>query len=367
MFTNIGNSRCRSASRNSIATTPAVDMFAAADGITQFYLRLKKMDNQHETQVSPGHSNEPGWERSVIEKLALAAINEQAKARRWGIIFKSLMFIYLVVILVIATYPKIKGDIGGDGKYHTAVVDIVGMIAEGKDANADKIIESLRNAVKDKNTKGIILHANSPGGSPVQSSYVYDEIRKIKKEHPKLPIYSVVSDICASGCYYIAAASDKIFVNQASIVGSIGVLMDGFGFVETLQKLGIERRLLTAGTHKAMLDPFSPPKEDETRYMQTLLDQVHQQFINAVKAGRGDRLKDSPDLFSGLVWTGEQGIKLGIADAYGTPDYVAKEIIGAEKKVDFTQQEHLLDKLTGKLGASFAQSISNMIQGISLR
>ncbi|MGR8979706.1 MAG: signal peptide peptidase SppA [Gammaproteobacteria bacterium] len=325
------------------------------------------MDNQQENQKSPGHSREPGWERSVIEKLAFAAINEQAKARRWGIIFKSLIFIYLVAVLIIAIYPKIKEDITADGKNHTAVIDIVGMILEDKAANADNIIESLRNAVKDKNTKGIILHANSPGGSPVQSAYIYDEIRKIKKEHPKLPIYAVVSDICASGCYYIASASDKIFVNQASIVGSIGVLMDGFGFVETMQKLGIERRLLTAGSHKAMLDPFSPPKEEETRYMQTLLDQVHQQFINAVKAGRGDRLKDSPDLFSGLVWTGEDGVKLGIADAYGTPDYVAKEIIGAEKKVDFTKQERLLDKLTGRLGAAFAKSIGDTIQGLSIR
>lgn len=312
-------------------------------------------------------SEEPGWERAIIEKLALAAVTEQAKARRWGIFFKSLMFIYLIALLGIAVYPKIKQDIGADGDSHTAVIDIKGIIDEGKDANAENIIESLRDAVKDKKTKGIILHANSPGGSPVQSSYVYDEIRKIKKEHPDLPVYSVVSDICASGCYYIAAASDKIFVNPSSLIGSIGVLMDGFGFVDTLQKLGIERRLLTAGTHKAMLDPFSPPKEDERRFMQGLLDQVHQQFIGAVKAGRGDRLKDTPDLFSGLVWTGEEGVKLGVADAFGNDDYVAKEVIGAEKKVDFTQQERLLDRLAGRLGAAFGQSVSALVQGLSLR
>ncbi|MGZ8200055.1 MAG: S49 family peptidase, partial [Methylosarcina sp.] len=250
------------------------------------------IDNQQNNQVNTSPSSEPGWERAIIEKLALAAVNEQTRARRWGIFFKSLIFIYLIVLAVMMMYPRIKEGFGVDNQYHTAVVDVVGMIAEDKEASAESIIEGLRNAVEDKNTKGIILHANSPGGSPVQSAYVYDEIRKIKKEHPHLPVYAVVSDICASGCYYIAAASDKIFVNQASLIGSIGVLMDGFGFVETLEKLGIERRVLTAGTHKALLDPFSPPKEEETRFMQSLLDQVHQQFISAVKAGRGERLKD---------------------------------------------------------------------------
>lgn len=320
------------------------------------------MDNQSKAEVT----REPGWEREVIEKLALAAVAEQAKARRWGIFFKSMMFAYLIVLSVVAIYPKISRDFGVDSKDHTAVIDVVGMIAEGKEANADSIIESLRNAVKDEHTKGIILHANSPGGSPVQSSYVYEEIRKIKKEHPNLPVYAVVSDICASGCYYIVSASDKIFVNPSSLVGSIGVLMDGFGFVDVMQKLGVERRLFTAGAHKAMLDPFSPSKEEETHYVQGLLNQVHQQFIGAVKAGRGDRLKEYPDMFSGLVWTGEEGVKLGIVDAVGNQDYVAKELIGAETLVDFSQQEHLLDKIAGKLGASFGQAIGSMVQGVSL-
>ncbi|MGZ8174421.1 MULTISPECIES: S49 family peptidase [Methylobacter] len=321
------------------------------------------MDNQNKPEVT----RESGWEREVIEKLALAAITEQTRARRWGVFFKSLMFVYLIAVFGVAMYPKLKQDIGVDSKDHTAVIDVVGMIAEGKDANADSIIESLRNAVKDKHTKGIILHANSPGGSPVQSSYVYEEIRKIKKEHPDLPIYAVVSDICASGCYFIVSASDKIFVNPSSLVGSIGVLMDGFGFVDGMQKLGVERRLFTAGAHKAMLDPFSPSKEDETQYIQGLLNQVHQQFIGAVKAGRGDRLKENPDMFSGLVWTGEEGVKLGIADGVGNQDYVAKELIGAETQVDFSRQEHLLDKIAGKLGASFGQVIGSMVQGASLR
>ena len=321
------------------------------------------MDNQNKPEVT----RESGWEREVIEKLALAAITEQTRARRWGVFFKSLMFVYLIAVFGVAMYPKLKQDIGVDSKDHTAVIDVVGMIAEGKEANADSIIESLRNAVKDKHTKGIILHANSPGGSPVQSSYVYEEIRKIKKEHPELPIYAVVSDICASGCYFIVSASDKIFVNPSSLVGSIGVLMDGFGFVDGMQKLGVERRLFTAGAHKAMLDPFSPSKEDETQYIQGLLNQVHQQFIGAVKAGRGDRLKENPDMFSGLVWTGEEGVKLGIVDGVGNQDYVAKELIGAETQVDFSRQEHLLDKIAGKLGASFGQAIGSLVQGASLR
>jgi protease-4 len=201
----------------------------------------------------------------------------------------------------------------------------------------------------------------------VQSAYVYQEIRSIKKDHPNLPIYAVVSDICASGCYYIASASDKIFVNQSSLIGSIGVIMDGFGFVDTMQKMGVERRLLTAGAHKAMLDPFSPPKADETQFMQTLLDQVHQQFISAVKDGRGNRLKESPDMFSGLVWTGEAGVKIGIADDFGNDDFVAKNIIGAETLVDFTHQGSLLDKMAGKLGASFSKGIGSLVLNPALR
>jgi protease-4 len=277
------------------------------------------------------------------------------------------MFVYLFAIFGIAIYPKIKQSVSNDGKYHTAVIDVVGVIAEDKDANAATIIESLREAVKDEYTKGIILHSNSPGGSPVQSAYVFAEIRKLKKEHPDLPIYAVVSDICASGCYYIASASDKIFVNQSSLIGSIGVIMDGFGFVDIMQKMGIERRLLTAGAHKAMLDPFSPPKADETQFMQTLLDQVHQQFISAVKTGRGDRLKETPDMFSGLVWTGEASVKLGVADEFGNDDYVAKNIIGAEKLVNYTEQGTLLDKLAGKLGTSFGKAISSLLLNPSLR
>lgn len=315
------------------------------------------MDNQHDQHTASA----PVWERDVIEKLAFAALTEQKRTRRWNIFFKMLLFLYLLVLGGIALYPKFKSEMIDVGEGHTAVIDIVGMIAEDKQANAEDIIDSLREAVKDPNTKGIILHANSPGGSPVQSAYVYDEIRKIKKEHAQLPIVAVVSDICASGCYYIVSASDKIFVNQASLLGSIGVLMDGFGFVEAMQKLGVERRLMTAGDHKALLDPFSPPKPEESQYMQTLLDQVHQQFINAVKSGRGDRLKETPEMFSGLVWTGESCVKIGLADDFGTEDSVAKEVVGAKKRVDFTHRERLLDRIAGKLGSSFGQTITQLL------
>ena len=311
-------------------------------------------------------ANKPGWEREIVEKLAFAAITEQRKARRWGIFFKLLMFGYLLAVLGVAMYPKFKQEMGVGGKNHTAVIDLVGMIAENQNANADSIIGSLRNAAKDKNTKGIIIHANSPGGSPVQSAYVYDEIKKIKQEHPDLPIHAVVSDICASGCYYIVSAVDKIYASPASLIGSNGVIMDSFGFVETMKILGVERRLLTAGAHKALLDPFSPSKPDENQYMQGLINQVHQQFIDAVKKGRGARLKETPDMFSGLVWTGEESTKLGIIDAMGTQDYVAKEIIGAETLVDFTQQERLVDRIAGKLGASLGLGISNLVKGWSL-
>ncbi|MEC4749463.1 signal peptide peptidase SppA [Methylomicrobium sp. Wu6] len=325
------------------------------------------MSENQQDKPSASPTGDTGWERAVIEKVALAAIEEQAKARRWGIVFKSASFLYLTVLIGIAVFPSLKKDIGSGDKEHTAVIDVVGMIAEDKAANADTIIKSLRKAVKDENTKGVILHANSPGGSPVQSNYVYEEIRKIKKEYPKTPIYAVVGDICASGCYYIASASDKIFVSQASLIGSIGVIMDGFGFVDTMQKFGVERRVLTAGTHKAMLDPFSPRKDDETQFMQRLLEQVHQQFIKAVKDGRGNRLKESPELFSGLIWTGEEGVKLGIADAYGNDDSVAKDIIGANKLVDFTEQESLLDRMAGKLGASFVHAIGSVAQNWELK
>lgn len=327
------------------------------------------MESNHDNQAVAHGRQKDNWERETIEKLAFAAVTEQRRARRWGIFFKLLMFVYLFALFGAAMYPNIKEEfsMGGPGGGHTAVIDVVGVIAEDKESNADTIIQGLRDAAKDKNTKGIILHINSPGGSAVQSDYVYNEIRRLKQEHPELPIISVVSDICASGGYYIASAADKIFVNQASIIGSIGVVMNGFGFVDVLDKLGVERRLLTAGAHKAMLDPFSPVNEEETQHMQKLLDEVHIQFINAVRAGRGDRLKESKDMFSGLVWTGKEGVDLGLADDFGNERFVAKTVIGAEKLVNFTRHERLIDRLAGKLGASFGQALGAFSEKLILR
>ncbi len=323
------------------------------------------IENQQEIQSS--RPEKPGWEREVIEKLAFAAITEQRRTRRWGVFFKGLLFAYLLVLLIMVVYPRFAGDIAGSSEYHTAVVDVVGKIVEGEDTNAKTIIEGLRNAVEDEHTKGIILHVNTPGGSPVQAAYVFEEIRQIKKDNPELPIYAVVSDICASGGYYIASAADEIYVNQASIVGSIGVIMNGFGFVDTMNKLGVKRRLLTSGTHKAMLDPFSPVKKDEFQHMQKLLDQVHQQFIAAVRLGRGKRLQETPEMFSGLVWTGAESVKLGLADGFGSDEFVAREIIGEENMVNFTPRKRLLERLAGTLGAVFAQQFSSIVQGFSLQ
>lgn len=322
------------------------------------------MDNHQQPNTSDEQL--PGWEKAVLEKLAFAAIDEQKRTRRWGVFFKCLTFAYLAVALGMFIYPRFEAEMTTD-KDHVAVINVLGMIAEGEAANANVIIEGLRDAEKDKNTKGIILNINSPGGSAVQSAYVYEEIRRQKAKHPDIPIFSVVGDMCASGGYYIASASDKIYVSQASLIGSIGVIMNGFGFSDVLHKLGVERRLLTAGEHKAMLDPFSPINLQEEKHMQSLLDQVHQQFIAAVKQGRGDRLKETPEMFSGLVWTGEEGVKLGLADDFGSVDSVARDVLGTETTVNFTPQERLIDRLAGKFGASFAHAMSTAIKSINFQ
>lgn len=322
------------------------------------------MENQQNTNAP--NESAPGWEKDVLEKLAFSAIDEQKKARRWGIFFKCLSFAYLSVVLAMFAYPRFEQEMSS-GKAHVAVIDVLGMILEGEAADADVIIDGLRDAVKDKNTKGIILNINSPGGSAVQSAYIYDEIRRQKKLHPDMPIYAVVGDMCASGGYYVAAASDKIYVSPASLIGSIGVVMNGFGFSSVLEKLGVERRLLTAGAHKAFLDPFSPVNQTEAEHMQTLLDQVHQQFIAAVKTARGDRLKETPDMFSGLIWNGEEGVKLGLADGFGSVDSVARDELGVDEKVNFTPQDRLFDRLAGKFGASFAHSIGTALKSINIQ
>lgn len=306
--------------------------------------------------MSEQQHNDPNWERQTIEKLAFSAIKEQRRARLWGVFFKSLTFIYLFALLFIAMDWIGKGS--GPKLDHTALIDIQGVIGSGEEVSADAVISSLKAAYESKRTKGLILRINSPGGSPVQSGIINEEIKRLRKLHPDVPVYAVVEDICASGGYYIAAAADKIYVDKASIVGSIGVLMDGFGFTGAMEKLGIERRLLTAGENKAILDPFSPPNQKHIEFTQAMLNEVHQQFIDIVREGRGDRLKETADTFSGLFWSGETSIKMGLADALGSSDYVAREVIKEETIVDFTVREDFASRFAKRLGASLASQIS---------
>ena len=301
------------------------------------------------------------WQRETIEKLAFSAIKEQRRARHWGIFFKSLTFIYLFILLFYAL--DWVGEEGGASLNHTALIDINGVIGNEFEVNADDVIESLQSAFEHKRTKGVILRINSPGGSPVQAGLINDEIKRLRKLHPNIPVYAVVEDICASGGYYIAVAADRIYVDKASIVGSIGVLMDGFGFTGAMEKLGVERRLLTAGENKAILDPFSPQKSEEREFAQKMLNQIHQQFIAVVKEGRGERLKQDPQIFSGLFWTGETSVELGLADALGSSGFVARDVIKEENIVDFTVHDSLADRLAQRFGASLGASLMHTLSG----
>jgi protease IV len=307
------------------------------------------------------------WQQQTIEKLALSGLKEQQTARRWSTFFKALTFLYLFVILMLAL--GWFGGKGGSGGSHTALIEINGVIEPGGEVNADSVITSLNDAYESTGTKGIILRFNTPGGSPVQAGIINDEIRRQKALHPKIPVYGVVEDICASGGYYIAVATDKIYVDKGSIVGSIGVLMDGYGFTEVMKKVGVERRLMTAGENKGMLDPFSPVSEKHKALAQTMLNEVHEQFKTVVRNGRGNRLKETPETFSGLFWSGEQSIKLGLADALGSADYVAREVIKQEEIVDYTYQETVVDRFAKRLGASMAKTIGidAMTKGMQLR
>ncbi|WP_321853472.1 S49 family peptidase [Burkholderia cenocepacia] len=296
-------------------------------------------------------SREPAWERAALERIALAAVKEQRAARRWKIFFR---FAFLGVFVLLA-FALI--DFSSDSKFsssgrHTALVTIDGEIAAGVNANADDINTALDAAFDDDGTVGVVLRINSPGGSPVQAGMVYDEIRRLRKKYPDKPLYVVVTDMCASGGYYIASAADKIFVDKASIVGSIGVLMDGFGFTGLMGKLGVERRLHTSGENKGFYDPFSPETPKMDAHAQELLDQVHAQFIKAVKDGRGKRLHETPDMFSGLFWTGEKSVELGLADGYGTTDTVARDVLKASDLVDYTVKESLTNRVARKFGAA---------------
>lgn len=305
--------------------------------------------------------NDPLWERQLLEKIAFASLKEQRAKRRWGIFFKLAILTYLIAVLVLVV------DWGGseklvDGK-HTALINLRGTIETTGEASADKINGALQSAFEDKGTAGIIIRINSPGGSPVQAGIVNDEIRRLRAKHPEIPLYVVVEDLCASGGYYIAAAADKIFVDKASIVGSIGVLMEGFGFTGTMEKLGVERRLLTAGINKGFLDPFSPQDEKQKEHAQVLLGEIHRQFIEVVRQGRGKRLKETPDMFSGLMWTGSQSIQLGLADDFGTVDSVARELIKAENILDYSLKENIAERFAKRFGAEMGQSMAFRLFG----
>lgn len=298
------------------------------------------------------------WERKALEKIALAGVAEQRRARRWGIFFKLLGFAYLTWIILLVTGWQAAEAPGAEK--HTALVEIDGLIAPGSDASADRITSALQAAFEDERTQGVVLRINSPGGSPVQAQTIYDEMRRLRKKYPKIPLYAVVEDLCASGGYYVAVGADRIFVSKSSIVGSIGVRMDGFGVTGLMEKLGIERRLLTAGKNKALLDPFLPVEKDQEQYVLGLLKEIHQQFIDTVREGRGARLKETPEMFSGLIWTGEKGIELGLVDSLGTLDSVARDVIKAEEVVDYTQKENIAERIAKRFGASMASALADL-------
>jgi protease-4 len=299
----------------------------------------------------------------MVRDLAFSAVNEQRSKRRWRIFFVFLFFAYLTppLYLLIESYGPTGADdsvSSGNGK-HTALVSLDGVIAAGEQAGASNIVAGLEAAFKNADTAAVILEINSPGGSPVQSAYIYDEILRLREAHQSIPIYTVVSDIAASGGYFVASATDNIYVNQSSLVGSIGVRMDNFGFVELMKNIGVERRLLTAGENKGLLDPFLPENLAQKSHLQEMLNEVHQHFITAVKNGRGDRLSEQEGLFSGLIWTGEKAINLGLADAYGTTKSVARDIVKVEKVVDFTPKSEFFDRIAERIGAAASRQIQS--------
>ncbi|AJD48093.1 peptidase, S49 (Protease IV) family protein [Isoalcanivorax pacificus W11-5] len=330
---------------------------------------MDQYNDNRGAQVSPPQSNRE-WQ--LIEKLVLSMQDEQRKQRRWSIFFRAATLGYLVLVLLM--FLPLRAGFSGSMaavEPHTALVDVSGVIADGAEANADAISQGLRRAFEAEQSKAVMLRINSPGGSPVQSGYVYNEIMRLKAKYPEKKVYAVITDVGASGAYYIAAAADEIYVDPASIVGSIGVIMAGFGFTEAIEKLGVERRVQTSGENKALMDPFQPQKPEQTAHFQGMLDQIHQQFIDAVKAGRGDRLQVAghPELFSGLVWSGEEAVRLGLADGTGSPGQVAREVVGEEEIVDYSVLPHPLERLLGGFGVSIGKGVGQMlgVDGWSLR
>ena len=311
------------------------------------------------TESAPSSAAMPGWERETLERLVFAQMQEQRAARRWRNAIR-LLWLGVVVAVLWLSFSRSTGTTHVN-QAHTALVEIHGEIASDADASADWIVGALRDAFADEGSQAVVLLINSPGGSPVQAGIINDEIRRLKAKYNK-PIYAVVEESCASAAYYIAVATDAIYVDKASIVGSIGVLMDGFGFTGLMDKLGVERRLMTAGENKGFLDPFSPQTKPQRAHAQKLLDQIHQQFIRAVREGRGDRLKETPELFSGLFWSGDQAVDLGLADGLGNLDYVARELVKAEDVIDYTRRENVAERLAKRFGAAIGEGAVRAMQ-----
>lgn len=319
------------------------------------------MSDKHQSPNTPSApSHKVVWERDTLERLAFATLAEQRASRRWRIFFR---FAWLTLFAVLAWTGFHRAGVGSSGpsQPHTAVVAIKGEIADGADASAEWTVNALRAAFEDEGSQAIVLLINSPGGSPVQAGIINDEVRRLKAKHEK-PVYAVVEESCASAAYYIAVAADEIYVDKASIVGSIGVLMDGFGFTGLMDKLGVERRLMTAGVNKGFLDPFSPQTKAQRNHAQTLLDQIHAQFIQVVRDGRGKRLKETPELFTGLFWSGQQAVDLGLADGLGNLDYVAREIVKAEDIIDYTRHDNVAERLAKRFGAAIGEGAVHALQ-----
>ena len=316
-------------------------------------------DQPSETASAPSDRTLPPrsatWSRDLLERFARESLAEKRRARRWNLALRLAWLVFLVTLAVVWTGPQwLHPDSGGP---HSALVEISGVIGDEGDASADEVVAGLRAAFEDADTAGVIVRINSPGGTPVQAGYINDEIERLRALHPDTPLYAVISDVAVSGGYYVAAAADAIYASRSSIVGSIGVLMDGFGFAGAMHKLGVERRLIAAGEHKGFLDPFSPATEDEVAHLRSMLGEIHDEFIDAVKRGRGDRLAGDADVFSGLIWTGARGKELGLVDAFGGSSYVAREVIGAEDIVDFTIRQSHLDTIADRLGAGIARTL----------
>mgnify|MGYP003575714974 CR=1 FL=1 len=315
--------------------------------------------------TTPSGGPSPAWERSTVEKLLFATLEEQRSARRWRT-FRSLAWL-LFFIFVIWSLGFRGAPAADKATAHTAVVEIEGEIGPDTEANAEFVIAAARAAFEDAGAQAVVLLINSPGGSPVQSGIIYDEIRRLRELHADKPLYVVVEEICASGGYYVAAAADKIYVNRASIVGSIGVIMEGFGFTGLMEKVGVDRRLVVSGENKALLDPFSPPNPAQQQYASQLVGEIYQQFVTAVKTGRGDRLKETPDMFTGLIWTGAKSVELGLTDGLGTVESVARDVIKAETVVDYTVKENLAERVAKRVGMSFGAGAVNASLGATQR